>query len=61
MEAPWEELPPSNLERDRKVRKRGRRVAIEEAAIPIPVSLVDQRATSVVAYRKSSWLERSLT
>jgi hypothetical protein len=29
-------------------------VAIEEAAIPIPVSLVDQRATSVVAYRKSS-------
>jgi len=36
-------------------------VAIEEAAIPIPVSLVDQRATSVVAYRKSSWLERSLT
>jgi hypothetical protein len=49
LEAPWEELPPSNLERDRKVRKRGRRVAIEEAAIPIPVSLVDQMATSVVA------------
>jgi hypothetical protein len=36
-------------------------VAIDEAAIPIPVSLVDQIATSVVAYRKSSWLERSLT
>ena len=46
---PWEELPPSSLEREKKVLNRGRRVAIEEAAMPIPVSLVDQIATSVVA------------
>jgi hypothetical protein len=49
LEAPREEVPPSNLDRERKVRKRGRRVAIEEAAMPIPVSMVDQIATSVVA------------
>jgi len=49
LEAPWEELPPRSLEREKKVRKRGRRVAIEEATMPIPVSLVDQMATSVVA------------
>jgi len=49
LDAFWEELPPRSLEREKKVRKRGRRVAIEEAAMPMPVSLVDQIATSVVA------------
>lgn len=36
-------------------------MANEQAARPIPVSAVDQIATSVVAYRKSAWLARSLT
>jgi hypothetical protein len=46
---PWEVLPPSSLDWEKKVLNRGRRVAIEEAARPIPVSAVDQIATSVVA------------
>lgn len=41
------------MERERKVRKRGRSVAIAAAVIPIPGSTVDQMATSVVEYRKS--------
>ena len=53
--------PPNSLERRKKDRKRGRRVANEQAVRPIPVSAVDQIATSVVAYRKSAWLARSLT
>lgn len=36
-------------------------VAMEQAARPIPVSDVDQIATSVVAYRKSAWSARPLT
>lgn len=55
-----EELPKS-LERRKKERKSGRMVAKEQAAMPMPVSDIDQIATSVVAYKKSAWLARSLT
>ena len=48
-EPPCEDEPPMRRLRKRKVRKRGRSVAIAEAVMPIPVSLVDQIATSVVA------------
>lgn len=36
--------PPKSLERAKKVRKRGRRVAIAEATRPMPGSTVDQIA-----------------
>lgn len=44
---------PKRFERPRKVRKRGLRVAIAEAVIPMPGSTVLQIATSVVLYKKS--------
>ncbi len=46
---------PKSLERERKLRNSGRKVAIAAAVIPIPGSTVLQMATSVVEYRKSSW------
>lgn len=41
--------PPISLLRVRKLRKMGLRVAKDAAARPMPVSSVDQIATSVVA------------
>jgi hypothetical protein len=43
------EEEPKSWERLKNVRKRGRSVAQQEAVIPMPVSVRDQRATSVVA------------
>jgi hypothetical protein len=39
---------PKSLERERKLRNSGRKVAIAAAVIPIPGSTVLQMATSVV-------------
>jgi hypothetical protein len=47
---------PSNLERERKARKRGRKHAIDDAVMPMPGSTVDQMDTSVFEYKKSSVL-----
>lgn len=43
-----EDVPPMRRVRAKKSRKRGRRVANEEAARPMPVSAVDQMAIPVV-------------
>jgi hypothetical protein len=42
-------VEPKSLEREKKVRKRGRSVAIAEAARPIPGSTVDQMALGNVS------------
>lgn len=44
----WSDVPPRRRVRRKNSRKRGRRVAKDEAARPIPVSAVDQMATPVV-------------
>jgi hypothetical protein len=45
-------VEPKRRERAKKVRKRGRRVAIAEAVRPIPGSTVDQMALGGVSRRK---------
>lgn len=52
-------VSPNNRERERKVRKRGRKVAIADAVMPRPCSDRDQIATSVVAHRKSDLLAKA--
>ena len=45
---------PKSLDRERNALKRGRMVAIDAAAKPIPGSTVDQMDTSVLDHKKSS-------
>ena len=45
---------PRSLDRERNAIKRGRRVAIDDAVMPMPGSTVDQIDTSVLDHKKSS-------
>ena len=46
-------LELKGLEREKKVTKSGRIVAIDDATMPVPGSTVDQMDTSVLAHKKS--------
>ncbi len=49
-------VPFADLVRVRNALKRGRRVAIDEATIPMPPSSVDQTALFLLDHKKSSVL-----
>ena len=52
-------VDPKSLDRERKARKSGRMVAMDDAVMPMPGSTVDQIETSVLAHRKS-WVAVNL-